>query len=53
MPQKNEEPHGGSMLWLLAVLVIVVAAKVDSTVADIATLAIAGWAMKTHSAGRN
>ncbi|MCH3975281.1 hypothetical protein [Bifidobacterium tibiigranuli] len=52
MRNLDEKPHSGSMLWFMAVLVIVLAAKVDSTVANCVILALAGYAIRTDNASR-
>lgn len=48
----GKEPFGGSTFWLLVVLVIILASKADSAVADIAVLALTGYAVKADSANR-
>jgi hypothetical protein len=53
MPNRNEEPKNDSMLWLMAILVIVLSTKVDSIAADIVMLAIAGYTMRAHSKERS
>ena len=53
MLNRNEEPRGGSVMWLLTVLVIVLATKVDSTVADIVVLALATYAMRADHISRS
>ncbi|OZG63075.1 hypothetical protein BLEM_0340 [Bifidobacterium lemurum] len=46
MHNPNEEPRGGSIIWLMAVLVIALSAKVDSTAADVAILALTMYAIR-------
>ncbi|OZG69539.1 hypothetical protein [Bifidobacterium eulemuris] len=46
MKNPNEEPRGGSVIWLMAVLVIALSAKVDSTAANIAILALTTYAIR-------
>ncbi|MCI1649453.1 hypothetical protein [Bifidobacterium tibiigranuli] len=53
MHNLEKEPQNGSMLWLMAVLVIVLSTKVDSIAADIVMLAIAGYTMRAHSKERS
>lgn len=48
MRMNNEGPRNGPMVWLMAVLVIALAAKVDTTAADITVLAIGAYAMASH-----
>lgn len=45
MRDLGEGPRGGLMVWLMAVIVVSLAAKVDTITADIAVLAIGGFAM--------
>ncbi len=49
MRMNEEGPHGGPMVWLMAVLVVALAAKVDATAADITVLAIGAYAMASHN----
>lgn len=51
MRMNEEGPRGGPMVWLMAVLVVALAAKVDATAADITVLAIGAYAMATHNRG--
>jgi hypothetical protein len=53
MRKIEEEPHSGSMLWLMAILVIVLSTKVDSITADLVMLALAGYTMRAHSKERS
>lgn len=48
MRMNDEGPRNGPMVWLMAVLVIALAAKVDTTAADITVLAIGAYAMASH-----
>lgn len=41
----KKEPRGGSRIWLMAVIVISLSAKVDTTTADVVILVIGGYAM--------
>ena len=52
MRNRNGEPRGGSVIWLLAVLVIALAAKVDTATADIVVLGIALYAVNAGPASR-
>lgn len=45
MLKLDEEPRGGSHIWLMAIIVICLAPTMDSIVADIVVTAIAVWAM--------
>lgn len=51
MRMNEEGPRGGPMVWLMAVLVVALAAKVDTTAADIPVLAIGAYAMASHNRG--
>jgi len=51
MRMNDEGPRNGPMVWLMAVLVIALAAKVDTTAADIMVLAIGAYAMASHRSG--
>ena len=44
----NEEPRGGSMLWYLTVVLIVMSAKVDTITADLICTALTAYAMWKH-----
>ena len=46
MRVNKEEPRGGSIIWLMAIIVICLAPSVDSTVADIVVMALAVWTMR-------
>ncbi|NMN02255.1 hypothetical protein [Bifidobacterium panos] len=46
MRVNKEEPRGGSIIWLMAIIVICLAPSVDSTVADIVVTALAVWTMR-------
>ena len=45
MLNRNKGPRGGLMVWLLTIIVVSLAARVDTTTANIAVLAIGGYAM--------
>jgi hypothetical protein len=49
MRNLGEGPRGGLMVWLMAVIVVSLAAKVDTTTADVVVLAIGAYAMLIHS----
>lgn len=49
MLNRNEGPRGGFMVWLMAVIVVSLAAKVDTTTVDVVVLAIGAYAMLIHS----
>ena len=46
MRKWDEEPRGGSHIWLMAVMVICLAPAMDGIAADITIMAIAIWAMR-------
>ena len=47
MSQKlGKGPHGGLMVWLMTIIVVSLAAKVDTATANIVVLAISGYAMR-------
>ena len=48
MRSLEEEPRGGSSIWLMAIIVICLAPSVDTTVADIVVTALAIWTMKNN-----
>ncbi|OZG61932.1 hypothetical protein BLEM_1241 [Bifidobacterium lemurum] len=48
MRANNKGPRNGSMVWLMAVIIIACSAKMDSITADIALLALCGYAMHNH-----
>ena len=48
MRVNEEEPRGGSNIWLMAVIVICLAPSVDSIVADIVIAALAVWTMRNN-----
>ena len=48
MRSLEEEPRGGSIIWLMAIIVICLAPSVDTTVADIVVTAQAIWTMKNN-----
>lgn len=49
MRNLGEGPRGGLMVWLMAVIVVSLVAKVDTTTADVVVLAIGAYAMLIHS----
>lgn len=46
MRKLDEEPRGGSHIWLMAVIVICLAPAMDNIAADITIMAIAIWTMR-------
>lgn len=46
MRKLDEEPRGGSPIWLMAIIVICLAPAMDNVAADITIMAIAIWTMR-------
>ncbi|MBM6700283.1 hypothetical protein H7U32_08260 [Bifidobacterium pullorum subsp. saeculare] len=49
MLNKDEGPRGSLMVWLMAVIVVSLAARIDTIVADVLVLVIGAYAMRDHS----
>lgn len=48
MRNPDEEPHGGSMLGYLTVIIIVMSAKIDPITADVICVGLTVYAMWAH-----
>ncbi|KAB8287333.1 hypothetical protein DSM100688_1692 [Bifidobacterium ramosum] len=48
MRNQNEEPRGGSMLWYMTMVLIVMSAKVDTITADLICASLTAYAIWIH-----
>lgn len=49
MREGNEGPRGGPMVWLMAIIVICLAARIDTITADVILLSLTAYAVTIHS----
>ena len=49
MLNRSEGPRSGLVVWLMAVIVVSLAARIDTITADIAVLSITAYAIRPHS----
>ncbi|WP_288920679.1 hypothetical protein [Bifidobacterium pullorum] len=49
MRNSEEGPRGGLVVWLMVVIVVSLAARIDTITADIAVLSITAYVIRPHS----